>query len=173
MRKRHILAMMLVAVFGTAQAATSPLGEINIRLTGIVVDYTCVVQTQDDNKRVPLGSWPTKQLKGEGRTTTQMPFTLRLTGCPPGSASLTFTGNSPTGHAELLALNSGSAARQVAVEIRDRDRKRLPLHQASQTVAIDTHGDATLTFYANYISLAAMPTAGSANADATFVINYE
>lgn len=173
MRKRQLLGIALLAGFGTAQGANSPLGEINIRLKGNVVDYTCVVQAQDSDKTVPLGSWSTKQLKGEGITTAQVPFTLRLTGCPPGSASLTFAGNSPAGHDQLLALNSGSTATQVAIELRDNDRQRLPLRQAGQPVEVDANGDAMLQFYANYISLAQAPTAGSANADATFVINYQ
>lgn len=173
MRKRQILGIALLAGLGTAQAVNSPLGEINIRLKGNVVDYACMVQAQDSDKVVPLGSWSTRQLTGDGSTTSLVPFTLRLTGCPPGSASLTFAGNSPSGHDGLLALNSVSTATQVAIELHDSDRQRLPLRQISRPVEIDANGDATLKFYANYISLAQNPTAGSANADATFVINYQ
>ena len=60
----------------------------------------------------------------------------------------------------------------VAVEILDRDKTRLALQQASQTVAVDAQGNAELSFYANYIATADNPQPGRADADATFMINY-
>jgi minor fimbrial subunit len=73
---------------------------------------------------------------------------------------------------ELLALNETSRASNVAIEIRDRDKTRLPLRQASQEVSVDAEGNAVLQFYANYIATANNPQPGRADADATFVINY-
>lgn len=173
MWKNHLYGVLLFAGLSVTPATGSPLGQINLRLKGNVVDYTCVVQASDNDSVIPLGRWSIKQLIAEGSTTMQIPFTLRLTGCPPGSASLTFTGSSPAGHNQLLALNDASTAGGVAIELRDRDRTRLPLQQASQPVSVDANGDATLQFFANYISTGRTATAGSANADATFVINYE
>lgn len=60
----------------------------------------------------------------------------------------------------------------MAVEIRDRDKTRLPLQQASQDVVVDEQGNAVLSFYANYIATANNPQPGRADADATFMINY-
>jgi len=72
----------------------------------------------------------------------------------------------------LLALNDGSTADKVAVEIRDADKTRLDLQQASQPVTVDAEGNAELSFYANYIATADNPQPGRADADATFMINY-
>lgn len=152
--------------------AATPLGEINIELYGNIVDFTCVVEAGDSAKSVTLGTWPTKQLKTTGSTTQSMPFTLKLTGCPPGAASITFSGKASEANSELLALNDASQASNVAVEIRDRDKLRLPLQQASKDVKVDTQGNATLSFYANYIATVDNPEPGRADADATFMINY-
>ncbi|KFB98085.1 fimbriae-like periplasmic protein [Trabulsiella guamensis ATCC 49490] len=152
--------------------AQSPLGEINIELRGNVVAFTCIAEAGDSNKTVQLGRWPTKQLSLAGNTTQEVPFTLKLTGCPPGAASITFSGIPDTQDNSLLGLNGGSQASNVAVEIRDKDRTRLPLEQASQEVVVDALGNATLQFYANYIATANDPQPGIADADATFMINY-
>lgn len=152
--------------------AASPLGEINIELYGNIIDFTCVAEGSDSDKSVTLGTWPTKQLSTTGSRTQAMPFTLKLTGCPPGAASITFSGKTDPQDPELLALNDAGQATNVAVEIRDRDKTRLPLQQASQDVVVDEQGNAVLNFYANYIATANNPQPGRADADATFMINY-
>ncbi len=173
LRKGIFIAMSLSLGLATGVAwADSPLGEVNIELRGNVVDYSCYVETGADNKTVPLGTWPTRQLRTAGSTTQSMPFTLKLNGCPPGSASITFTGKKVAGEPALLALNDTSSATNVAVELRDKDKTPLPLDQASQDVTVDANGDATLTFFANYKAVADNPQPGKADADATFMINY-
>lgn len=168
-----LLALCLAAGLAAGSAwADSPLGEVNIELRGNVVDYSCYVETGSDNKTVQLGSWPTRQLRTTGSTTQSMPFTLKLNGCPPGSASITFSGQSAGGNPALLALNDASSATNIAVQLRDKDNAPLSLDHASQDVAVDANGNASLTFYANYIALADNPQPGKADADATFMINY-
>lgn len=168
---RSLAALVLLVLNTHAQAVTA-LGEINIELYGNIVDFTCVAEGSDSDKTVTLGTWPTKQLSTAGSRTQPVPFTLKLTGCPPGSASITFSGKAEGSDNSLLALNDSSAARNVAVEIRDRDKTRLALQQASQAVAVDAGGNAELSFYANYIATADNPQPGRADADATFMINY-
>ncbi len=167
----RFMAAALFALHFPVQATTA-LGEINIQLYGNIVDFTCVAEGSDSDKTVPLGTWPTKQLSAAGSRTQAMPFSIKLTGCPPGSASVTFSGKADGSDSSLLALNEASAASSVAVEIRDKDKTRLALQQASQEVAVDAEGKAELLFYANYIATADNPQPGKADADATFMINY-
>ena len=166
-----LLGSMFVLMFSSLCRADTSLGEINIELRGNVVDFTCAVVTGDSNKSVDLGTWPTKQLSTAGATTQPVPFTLKLEDCPPGAASITFSGT-PAAGTTLLALDDATMAQQVAIELRDGDRTRLPLGQASQSVNIDANGNAMLTFFANYIALADGVQPGVAKADATFMINY-
>ena len=169
--KGYLAAVALVMLHANVQAATA-LGEINIQMSGNIVDFTCVAEGNDSDKTVTLGTWPTKQLSSTGSRTQPMPFTLKLTDCPPGAASITFSGKADGGNNGLLALNDASTASRVAVEIRDADKTRLALQQASQPVTIDAQGNAVLSFYANYIATADNPQPGQADADATFMINY-
>jgi minor fimbrial subunit len=85
----RFLTVALFALCTQAQADTA-LGEINIRLYGNIVDFTCVAEGSDSDKTVTLGTWPTKQLSTTGSRTQPMPFTLKLTGCPPGARRLRF-----------------------------------------------------------------------------------
>ncbi|WP_458326999.1 fimbria assembly protein [Citrobacter freundii] len=166
-----LLAMVSLLTFSSLGHASSSLGEINIELRGNVVDFTCAVIASDSNKSVELGTWPTKQLQTSGDTTQPVAVTLKREGCPPGSASITFSGT-PAPGTTLLALDDAVMAQKVAIELHDSDRTRLPLEQASQAVGIDENGNATLTFFANYIALADGVQPGVARADATFMINY-
>ncbi|EAT3566096.1 fimbria assembly protein [Salmonella enterica] len=168
---RRVLITIGCILFSLLCQANSSLGDINIELRGNVVDFTCAVIAGDSNKSVNLGTWPTKQLHAAGDATPPVAFSLKLEGCPPGSASITFSGT-PTPGTALLALADTVMAQKLAIEIRDGDQRRLPLEQASKAVAIDNNGNASLTFYANYIALADGVQPGVANADATFMINY-
>ena len=172
MRKRITGVLAAAALWLPHAQADSPLGNINIQLYGNIVDFTCVAEGSDNNKTVQLGRWPTRQLSTTGSRTQAIPFTLKLTGCPPGAASVTFSGIADASDNQLLALNDASQARSVAVEILDGTKTRLPLQQASREVTVDAAGNAELAFYANYIAMANNPQPGRADADATFMINY-
>lgn len=164
------LAVALFALCSPAHAETA-LGEINIQLYGNIVDFTCVAEGDDSNKTVTLGTaHETAPHNGEPDAACAVhPEADRM---PAGGASVTFTGKMDGHDNSLLALNDASAASNVAVEILDRDKTRLALQQASQTVAVDAQGNAELSFYANYIATADNPQPGRADADATFMINY-
>lgn len=172
MHKGIAAALAAVALWQPLSQADTPLGQINIQLYGNIVDFTCVAEGSDSSKTVPLGTWPTKQISTTGSRTQAIPFSLKLTGCPPGAASVTFSGDADATDSQLLALNDTSQASHVAVEILDRDKTRLPLQQASREVNVDAQGNAELAFYANYIATANNPQPGRADADATFMINY-
>lgn len=173
MQKLGLLTLFAYLLVGGAHADT-PLGEINIQLTGVISVRTCIAAPGDLEKTVNMGTWATKQIRNTGDTSQQIPFSLSLTGCPEsGKASITFSGTASASNDELLALNGSSSATNIALELRDSDRTRLPLTQASKEITTDVNGDATMVFYANYIAIANDPQPGVANADATFVINYD
>lgn len=151
--------------------AADPLGTININLHGNVVDFSCTVNTADIDKTVDLGRWPTTQLLNAGDTTALVPFSLRLEGCPPGSVAILFTGT-PASDTNLLALDDPAMAQTVAIELRNSDRSRLALGEASPTEEVDANGNVTLNFFANYRALASGVRPGVAKADAIFMINY-
>ena len=76
------------------------------------------------------------------------------------------------GDANLLALDDPAMAQTVAIELRNSDRSRLALGEASPTEEVDANGNVTLNFFANYRALASGVRPGVAKADAIFMINY-
>ncbi|EEA9918600.1 fimbrial protein, partial [Salmonella enterica subsp. enterica serovar Infantis] len=87
---RRVFIAIGCVLFSPLSQVNSSLGEVNIELRGNVVDFTCAVVAGDSNKSVNLGTWPTKQLHAAGDATQPVAFSLKLEGCPPGSASITF-----------------------------------------------------------------------------------
>lgn len=62
---------------------------------------------------------------------------------------LTFTDNTDPADSSLLALNVGSSATGVAVEIMDASQhRRQPLNKKYQRVTVDDEGNAMLSFTA-------------------------
>ena len=171
-RMRRVLFSCFCGLLWSSSGwAVDPLGTININLHGNVVDFSCTVNTADIDKTVDLGRWPTTQLLNAGDTTALVPFSLRLEGCPPGSVAILFTGT-PASDANLLALDDPAMAQTVAIELRNSDRSRLALGEASPTEEVDANGNVTLNFFANYRALASGVRPGVAKADAIFMINY-
>ena len=167
--RRVLFSCFCGLLWSSSGWAVDPLGTININLHGNVVDFSCTVNTADIDKTVDLGRWPTTQLLTAGDTTALVPFSLRLEGCPPGSVAILFTGT-PASDTNLLA--HPAMAQTVAIELRNSDRSRLALGEASPTEEVDANGNVTLNFFANYRALASGVQPGVAKADAIFMINY-
>ncbi|MFJ3358432.1 fimbrial protein [Serratia liquefaciens] len=148
------------------------LSSINIRLSGNIVNLSCVVDPADVDKTVNLGDWATKQLRYPSGHSEPVAFNIRLTGCTASGVTLAFTGSGDKTDSTLLALNDESTASGVAIEIMDADHKRIALGSNSQRVAVDNNGDVTLQFSARYLAVAS-PVAGSADADSEFMLTYD
>ncbi|QCA04413.1 adhesin [Pantoea vagans] len=155
--------------------AADALAQINIHLSATVVAVGCTVDPVDVNKPVYLGEWQTKQLVKAGQTTKAVPFTIHLTGCTADSAKLTFTGTKDTTDSTLLAVDGKdeNAASGVAIEILDSQHNRIPMGADTPSAVIDTNGNGTLDFWADYVSTGennAKP--GEANAATQFTLTY-
>lgn len=151
----------------------SGLARINIRLTGNIVALSCEVDPADVDKTVNLGDWSIGQLAYPGGHSEAVDFAINLTGCAASGVKLTFTGDADSSNSSLLALNDQSSATGVAVEIMDGLHKRLPLNEATERVAVDNNGNASLNLSARYLSTDGRVTAGSANADSVFALTYD
>lgn len=164
-------------LFYTSQSvAADALAQINIRLTATVVAVGCTVDPGDVNKPVDLGEWQTKQLVKTGQTTKPVPFSLHLTGCTADNAKLTFTGTKDTNYNTLLAIDSSdeNAASGVAIEILDSQHHRIPMGGDTPSAVIDANGDATLDFWADYVSTDVKNVKpGDANAATQFTLTYD
>lgn len=173
MKTKYLCMGVFFSIALTPAVLAKQLARINIQLTATIIDSSCTVAFGDDDKTVSLGSWDPAYFRRPGIESLAVPFTLHLTECPPGSVAITFTGKSPAGFPDLLALTeSDDSAQNVAVKILDREKKPLPLGSASPQVDVDPNGNAPMQFYANYIAVANNVVGGTAHADATFTVTY-
>lgn len=160
----------------TPPDAYGALGQINIRLTGMVVALGCTVDPNDVNKPVQLGEWATRHLKKTGQTTSPVPFTILLTGCTASGVTTRFTGAKDTLNPELLSLKSDdkSYAFGIAVQIMDSKGQRIPMGSNAPRGVVDERGNVTLSFLANYVVTgndSVKP--GTADADTEFTLSYD
>ncbi|MBS0909439.1 fimbrial protein [Tatumella sp. JGM118] len=148
------------------------IGTVNIEWTANIITWGCTVSSASSDMTVPLGTWSTRNFSS-GDYTTPVGFTISLSGCNSNTVAATFTGTSDSTNSNYLALSSTSTSTNVAIEIKDSTKKLLPLNTISSANAVDSSGNVTMNFFANYIGTGSNVTAGTANADATFTLTYE
>lgn len=168
------LAGLMIA--GSLQTANAAGGTVNF--TGEIVQSTCAVVSGDQSKTVVLGKYPTSAFPKTGATSGAKAFTISLEKCEAGDYTLRFDGNTPAGNPDLLAVTGGASG--VGVEILDNNSAILPITQdvaAPATVSIAATGtrpgSATFNLRARYRSFQDVVTAGQANSNATFTIQYK
>lgn len=160
------------AIFFSPSCLAGSVATNNIRFTANIVNWSCNISTTSQSISVDLGTWNTRALKNSGATTTPTYFSISLSHCNNTSLTTTFSGNPDSNDSNDLALDSASTATGVAIQLMESDKTALALNKASTAVPINGSGNATLGFYAAYVATAKKIQAGSANAEATFTINY-
>jgi type 1 fimbria pilin len=169
--------MLTAGVLGVQQLghAESILGKINYELYGVVTVSTCGVVESESEKYVDLGKYGTKNLASVGDKSLAVAIPFDLSNCPPnGSVNVTFSGSKDSINNELLAIeNNANSAKNIAIEISDKSKKRIPLGMKSDNMLVDQNGNLSTLFYANYIVTQSSSTAGFANANAQFTVEYD
>ncbi|MFK8256357.1 fimbrial protein [Erwinia sp. AnSW2-5] len=166
------LALLLSAsVFAT--------GENNVRLYGALVAEPCVVQPGDEDIHLDFSSVIDKMLYQNSRTPGQS-FAIHLQGCDlslGNMVAVTFHGVENSILPGLLAIDSSSQAKGIAVGLETAEAKALPLNATSNKYRLQKGS--------NVIALKAYvqgePEAiasqkierGSFSATATFNLEYE
>ncbi|WP_151776252.1 fimbrial protein [Acinetobacter bereziniae] len=158
-----------------AQDSNVELGRVNIELYGNVTTVTCGVLSSEQDKYIRLGTIATKDLPSVGSQSKATPIPFEMSNCPAnGTVTITFEGVRESDNAELLAIDDlVNKAENIAIEIRDQDKKRLALGKKSEDFVVDSNGRVSALFYANYIVTKAQAKAGLANANAQFSIEYQ
>ncbi|WP_058913906.1 type 1 fimbrial major subunit FimA [Entomohabitans teleogrylli] len=177
------LAIMTLAALSlssvAAHAATVSVQGGDVHFVGTVVNAACAVNTNSVNQTVQMGQVRTVNLAAAGDVSTAVGFNIQLDDCDTSVASkaaVAFSGTAVNStNSNVLALQSSAAggATNVGVQILDNTGTPLGLDGASysaQTTLIN--GTNILPFQARYYAIAAA-TAGTANADATFKIQYQ
>lgn len=151
-----------------------------VHFIGSLVNAACAVSTDSADQIVNLGQYRTASMAGVGTTSATIPFTIVLNDCDTEvatTAKVAFSGQLASGNNQLLAVSSSdntATATGVGIQILDEDSSAMTPDGSTFSkghTLID--GTNTLNFSARYVSTAATPTAGQANADAVFTMQYQ
>ncbi|KNC06427.1 type-1 fimbrial protein subunit A [Klebsiella sp. RIT-PI-d] len=150
-----------------------------VHFKGEVVNAACAVDADSLEQTVPMGQVRTAKLATAGSTSNSVGFNIQLNDCDTTvatKASIAFSGTAVNSeNANVLALQSSASgsATNVGVQILDRTGTPLALDGASFSTAVTLNdGNNVLPFQARYFATG-KATAGTANADATFKVQYE
>lgn len=179
--KPLVITILSVLSLGSlaAHAATTTVNGGSVHFKGEVVNAACAVDAGSVDQTVQLGQVRAAKLATAGSTSTAVGFNINLNDCDTSvatKASVAFSGTAiSSSNNTVLALQSSAAggATNVGVQILDNTGTPLALDGASFSAASPlSDGPNTLPFQARYFATGAA-TAGQANADATFKVQYQ
>ncbi|EPF0579624.1 fimbrial protein [Shigella flexneri] len=136
-----------------------------VNFVGEIVDTTCEVTSDTADQIVPLGKVSKNAFSGVGSLASPQKFSIKLENCPA-----TYT------QAAVRFDGTGQAIAATCVGIRifnQSDNSQVKLYNDSDYTAIDAEGKAEMKFIARYVATNATVTAGTANADSQFTVEYK
>ncbi|MEY8650260.1 fimbrial protein [Klebsiella michiganensis] len=150
-----------------------------VHFKGEVVNAACAVDADSVEQTVQMGQVRSALLGSAGATSSAVGFNIQLNDCDTTvatKASVAFYGTAvDSENPTVLALQNSSAggATNVGVQILDSMGTPLALDGATFGAAANlNNGTNVIPFQARYYATGAA-TAGTANADATFKVQYE
>ena len=180
-----VLCAALSPAFVSAATIVAPGGQVHF--IGEVVNGTCAVDAGSVDQTVQLGQVRANGLTKVGDFSQNVGFNIVLKDCAPGAedgnggtlpttAAIIFSGvTAGATNTNILALQSSAAggASNVGVQVLDREGQPIAFDgsTASSSTTL-TDGTNTLPFQARYAAFG-QATAGTANADATFTVQYQ
>lgn len=167
------------SVFAADAATPVTVNGGTIHFKGEVVNAACAVDAGSLDQTIQLGQVRTAKLATAGSTSSPVGFNIKLNDCDASvsqNASVAFTGTAVSStNPNVLALQGSTSggATNVGVQILDSTGAALSLNgsgfSAKTTIS---NGTNSIPLQARYYATGAA-TAGSANADATFKVQYQ
>ncbi|MTD29414.1 type 1 fimbrial major subunit FimA [Erwinia sorbitola] len=190
MRKFSLINTLIAASLltaGMAHAAETPAAPVTttvnggtIHFKGEVVNAACAVGAGSIDQTVQLGQVRTAALNAKDKVTAPVGFNIELNDCDTAvatKAAIAFSGvavngENPTALALEGTSSSGGAA-NVGIQVLDRTGKALAFDGATFGPQFTLNeGVNTIPFQVRYIATG-VATAGTANANANFKVQYE
>ncbi|MGU9868489.1 type 1 fimbrial major subunit FimA [Kluyvera ascorbata] len=178
------VALVIISALSMASAAalaadTTIVNGGTVHFKGDVVNAACAVDAGSIDQTVQMGQVRSAKLATAGSTSSAVGFNIQLNDCDTTvstKASVAFSGTAiDTTNTTVLALQGSASggASNVGIQILDNKGKPLALDGATFSTATTLNdGTNVIPFQARYYATGAA-TAGSANADATFKVQYE
>lgn len=180
-----IKALAIVTLSALSLSSTAVLADTttvnggSVHFKGEIVNAACAVDAGSVDQTVQLGQVRSAKLATAGATSSAVGFNIQRNDCDTTvatKASVAFSGTTvDSSNTGVLALQSSAAggATNVGVQILDKTGTPLELDGASFSTATTLNdGTNVIPFQARYYATGAA-TAGIANADATFKVQYE
>ncbi|WP_429066210.1 type 1 fimbrial major subunit FimA [Aeromonas bestiarum] len=185
-KTQAIITMAALSLTSTAilaaTAAPTPTVTVNggaVHFRGEVVNAACAVDANSADQTVQLGQVRSAKLAAAGSTSSTVGFNIQLADCDTAvstRASVAFFGTAVnTTNTTVLALQSSAAGGATNVGVQILDSKGTPqvLDGATFSAPVTlNNGTNIIPFLARYYATGAA-TAGTANADATFKVQYQ
>ncbi len=182
MKIKTLAIVVLSALSLSSTAALADTTTVNggtVHFKGEIVNAACAVDAGSIDQTVQLGQVRSAKLAAEGNTSSAVGFNIQLDDCDTTvatQASVAFTGTAVDGANPTVLALQGSAsggATNVGVQILDNTGTALELDGATFSSATTlSDGTNIIPFQARYYATGAA-TAGTANADATFKVQYQ
>ena len=174
-----IISALSMASTAALAADTTTVNGGTVHFKGEVVNAACAVDAGSIDQTVQMGQVRSAKLATAGSTSSAVGFNIQLNDCDTTvstKASVAFSGTAiDTTNTTVLALQGSASggASNVGIQILDNKGKPLALDGATFSTATTLNdGTNVIPFQARYYATGAA-TAGAANADATFKVQYE
>ena len=174
-----IISALSMASTAALAADTTTVNGGPVHFQGEVVNAACAVDAGSIDQTVQMGQVRSAKLATAGSTSSAVGFNIQLNDCDTSvstKASVAFSGAAiDTTNTTVLALQGSASggATNVGIQILDNKGKPLALDGATFSSATTLNdGTNVIPFQARYYATGAA-TAGAANADATFKVQYE
>ncbi|MDN0124307.1 type 1 fimbrial major subunit FimA [Yersinia aleksiciae] len=178
-QKLAIVMMSTLSLVSASAFAEEIVNGGTVHFKGEVVNAACAVDAGSLEQTVQLGQVRAAKLATAGSTSSAVGFNIQLDDCDSSvssKASVAFTGTTiDSTETTVLALQGSAAgsATNVGVQILDSTGTPLALNGATFGAAATLNdGTNSIPFQARYYSTGSA-TAGTANADASFKVQYE
>ncbi|MGP2504113.1 fimbrial protein [Pantoea ananatis] len=149
-----------------------------IHFTGSITNSPCaVVLNNGYEQTVPLNQVSARAFSKAGDTGPKKTFDIILENCDVSTyknATLSFNGQTDGNNKVLQLTNNGSnTAQGIGIQVTDVNNNPVSFDGTPTPATKLVSGKNTVSFTASYISTAATVTAGDANADMTFTLQYQ
>lgn len=186
MKKHVIAAAITLAATSWATAATGvgeeasvyPSFDGTINFSGAIIQTACTVNQGSKALTIDMGKIPVSSFSSSTPMVTSLRKNFALVlDCPEGltsnKATVRFDGSPAAGKTDVIALSSGSGAKNIGVQLTDEKGEVIHLNADSSVYNL-VEGSNNLSFSAYYYpTSAATPTPGTANATVNFSIIYQ
>ena len=182
MKIKTLAIVVLSALSLSSTAALADTTTVNggtVHFKGEIVNAACAVDAGSIDQTVQLGQVRSAKLAPAGSTSSPVGFNIQLNDCDitvSEKAAIAFAGTAINStNPTVLALQGSAAggATNVGVQILDKTGTALGLDGATFSSATTLNdGTNIIPFQARYYATGAA-TAGTANADATFKVQYQ